>query len=240
MILKLKTIEASRLSDNMSTYERILEAAAALFAEYGYAETSMDRIAEKAEVAKGSIFYHFKNKDGLLVALVEVGFQLIYNEVDKPIAKQQPPLAQLTALMRKHFGMYLEYRSLARIIFSRTKYGISPEATARIEAIQQKYRQYIAAIIQRGINTGEFRPIPPWFAATVIMNQISGAAEAWLQQDELVESQDNPALPSSSSDREPSFPAASQTPATAPVRKMTRDEAIEQLLQMTLNGICRS
>ncbi|WP_040982574.1 TetR/AcrR family transcriptional regulator [Oceanobacillus jeddahense] len=48
----------------------ILEAATDLFAEKGYAGTSTSEIANKAEVAEGTIFKHFKSKKGLLLAVV--------------------------------------------------------------------------------------------------------------------------------------------------------------------------
>ncbi|WP_080873887.1 TetR/AcrR family transcriptional regulator [Oceanobacillus timonensis] len=48
----------------------ILEAATDLFAEKGYAGTSTSEIANKAEVAEGTIFKHFKSKKGLLMAVV--------------------------------------------------------------------------------------------------------------------------------------------------------------------------
>lgn len=48
----------------------ILEAATELFAEQGYAGTSTSEIANKAEVAEGTIFKHFKSKKGLLMAIV--------------------------------------------------------------------------------------------------------------------------------------------------------------------------
>ncbi|WP_067727908.1 TetR/AcrR family transcriptional regulator [Oceanobacillus damuensis] len=48
----------------------ILEAATELFAEQGYAGTSTSEIANKAEVAEGTIFKHFKSKKGLLLAIV--------------------------------------------------------------------------------------------------------------------------------------------------------------------------
>lgn len=48
----------------------ILEAATELFAEKGYAGTSTSEIANKAEVAEGTIFKHFKSKKGLLLSIV--------------------------------------------------------------------------------------------------------------------------------------------------------------------------
>lgn len=53
------------------TRERILEAAAELFAQRGYAGTGVDRLAERSGIAKTAIYYHFGNKEGLLAAVLD-------------------------------------------------------------------------------------------------------------------------------------------------------------------------
>jgi TetR/AcrR family transcriptional regulator, acrAB operon repressor len=50
---------------------RILDAAETLFAERGFERTSMVDIAERSGISRGSIPWHFTNKDGLLLAVVE-------------------------------------------------------------------------------------------------------------------------------------------------------------------------
>ncbi len=57
--------------DGAVTKERIFDAANALFLERGIAATSLGRIASDAGVTKGSFFYHFKDKDDLVIKLVE-------------------------------------------------------------------------------------------------------------------------------------------------------------------------
>lgn len=54
-----------------SKADRILEAALDLFIANGFIETPMDAIAEKAGVAKGTLYYHYKSKEGIVDALLE-------------------------------------------------------------------------------------------------------------------------------------------------------------------------
>ena len=51
--------------------EAILKVAAGLFAEKGYNETSMAEVARISGVAQGTIFYHFKNKEELFLAVLD-------------------------------------------------------------------------------------------------------------------------------------------------------------------------
>ncbi|WP_231561092.1 TetR/AcrR family transcriptional regulator [Sphingobacterium sp. T2] len=61
----------------MSRKEKILEAALALFAENGYADTSTKEIANQAGVSEALIFKHFGNKDSLLAHLIKSGYRRV-------------------------------------------------------------------------------------------------------------------------------------------------------------------
>lgn len=83
-----------------NTRQRIQEVALSLFAERGYDKTSLREIAEELNVTKAALYYHFKSKEDLLVA--------IYNDQTRPIdelvawAQEQPPTldAKLEILRR--------------------------------------------------------------------------------------------------------------------------------------------
>ena len=56
---------------SQATVDYILEAAAQLFGEFGYEETTTNRVAERAGVSIGSVYQYFPSKEALLVALAE-------------------------------------------------------------------------------------------------------------------------------------------------------------------------
>jgi AcrR family transcriptional regulator len=64
--------------------EALLAAATDLFAERGYREASVQAIGERAGVSRGSIFWHFGSKEGLLWAVVERAFARWEREVLVP------------------------------------------------------------------------------------------------------------------------------------------------------------
>jgi TetR/AcrR family transcriptional regulator, cholesterol catabolism regulator len=58
-------------------YRTILEAAESLFARQGYQQTSIDQIADMAEVSVGTVYFYFKKKEEILINLMEdIGYQL--------------------------------------------------------------------------------------------------------------------------------------------------------------------
>ena len=52
--------------------QSILEAAAGLFLEHGFSQTSMDLVANTAGVSKQTVYSHFNNKDALFSAVIEL------------------------------------------------------------------------------------------------------------------------------------------------------------------------
>ncbi len=66
-----------RLREKEQRYNTILRAAKILFAEKGYHQTSIEEIADAAEVSTGAVYIYFKNKEDLLIKLMqEIGHQL--------------------------------------------------------------------------------------------------------------------------------------------------------------------
>lgn len=74
---KLSKSALRRQREREYRYQTILKAAEALFAKEGYHKSSMEQIADAAEVSVGAVYFYFKNKDDLLVHLMkEIGFLL--------------------------------------------------------------------------------------------------------------------------------------------------------------------
>jgi AcrR family transcriptional regulator len=66
-----------RLRDKEQRYNTILKTAETLFAQKGYHQTSIEEIADLAEVSTGAVYIYFKNKEDLLITLMqEIGHQL--------------------------------------------------------------------------------------------------------------------------------------------------------------------
>jgi AcrR family transcriptional regulator len=66
-----------RLREKEQRYNTILKAAETLFAQKGYHQTSIEEIADLAEVSTGAVYLYFKSKEDLLITMMqEIGHQL--------------------------------------------------------------------------------------------------------------------------------------------------------------------
>ncbi|TWV51421.1 TetR/AcrR family transcriptional regulator [Streptomyces misionensis] len=65
------TMDGTKQQRRGNTRQRIQDVALALFAEQGYEKTSLREIAERLDVTKAALYYHFKTKEEIIVSLFE-------------------------------------------------------------------------------------------------------------------------------------------------------------------------
>ncbi|RJL27250.1 TetR/AcrR family transcriptional regulator [Bailinhaonella thermotolerans] len=90
-----------RMEQTQESRRRLVTAAAELFAEKGYRQTSFIDIAERAGISRGSIPWHFGNKPGLLEAVVDDQLQAVLAGFGPEAAPSPDPLDQLAGFIRR-------------------------------------------------------------------------------------------------------------------------------------------
>ncbi|OLT35738.1 hypothetical protein BJF79_31985 [Actinomadura sp. CNU-125] len=88
------------------TRGRVLAAAAQVFAEYGYASATTDRVAARAGVSIGSLYQYFPNKDAILLALTEEHLERAARTVRETLAEPRPLDRWVPDLVRTVVGAH--------------------------------------------------------------------------------------------------------------------------------------
>src|SRR5579859_8189019 len=102
-------------ADSNSKYGRILNAAIAVFADNGYFQSRISDIARKADVADGTVYLYFKNKEQILMAALDLAFHR-FMDVAKDELKTIPgPRERLLRLAELHLEKMGENRGLAMV-----------------------------------------------------------------------------------------------------------------------------
>jgi len=102
---KNKDINAARV--------RILDAAAQLYREQGYAAVSTRAIAGAAGMKAGSLYYHFASKDQIVAEILKLGIMVVHDEVACELAKlpdNATAREMVGAGIRGHLRALLQYR----------------------------------------------------------------------------------------------------------------------------------
>src|SRR5262245_5537047 len=93
-------------------HREILEAAATLFAERGYAATSVRDIGERVGLLGGSLYYYIKSKEALFVKVHDTALQVAENRLCAAIAKTKGPWERLTVACVTMLEIQLDPNSL--------------------------------------------------------------------------------------------------------------------------------
>ncbi|MEM6495977.1 MAG: TetR/AcrR family transcriptional regulator [Pseudomonadota bacterium] len=76
----------TKSANAIQSKQRILDVAARLFRDHGYAAVSLRAIAKDAEMKAGSLYYHFSSKEDLVVEILEQGISRVHDEVSAAVS----------------------------------------------------------------------------------------------------------------------------------------------------------
>ena len=152
--------------------ELILEAAEAVLAEKSYYEMSMDEVAARVGIAKGTIYLHFPGKEDLVMALFQRTLIKYVEFVAQIAARPDSARSRLEALLENAYGPEQEKRGrMFMSIFSDA--NMRKETIAKQIAIVDFVKQaidHVTAILEDGKTKGEFiSDVPTAIMATGFM-----------------------------------------------------------------------
>ena len=120
------------------TRDRILDAAARVFAEHGYAAGTTNRIAERARVSVGSLYQYFPNKDAILLELLD-------RHLDRPPGPAPDPAGPLPDvvhhLVRASIDRHRDDPRLLRVMVEQ-----GPRARELLDRVETGGREQVAGI----------------------------------------------------------------------------------------------
>lgn len=161
-------------------YHRIVDAAIKVFARQGFYNSKVADVAKTAEVADGTIYLYFKNKDDLLISIFEHSMDFFFQEVHKEIEPLTNPLDKLQKFIELHLQLVHKNQNLAVVlqVELRSSHKFMKEYQA------DKFFQYLnllEGIITEGQKSGIFKSsINPHIAKRAIFGAIDELALEWI------------------------------------------------------------
>jgi AcrR family transcriptional regulator len=152
--------------------ERILDAGIHLFAAKGYASTSVREIVERAGVTKPVLYYHFKNKEGLFVAILEWASEMQGEVLHSALEQGGSTLERLIQLARRVYRGVMEHQSLF-IMIHNLVFG-PPQGTPDydLEAYHRRMVEAIRGICCDGVAAGDLKETDADDLATLVLGII--------------------------------------------------------------------
>jgi AcrR family transcriptional regulator len=152
--------------------EKLLETAIRIFAEKGYAGTSVREIVEQAGVSKPVLYYYFKSKEGLFLAILDMAEDLQKDLLAGVLRSTGNVLDRLLILYRQVYTRIDENRNLYKMIHSLI---FGPPQAAPDYDFTRYHRHMINAIHQiyeAGVDGGEVKKTADGEVAYLVLSLI--------------------------------------------------------------------
>jgi len=161
--------------------EQILTVAAELFGERGYAAVSLEDVAERLDLTKGSLYHYFAGKDELATAAIEAlgdGWNSRLAELAAGLAG--PPSRRLRALLREHITIAVREHPAALGLFLAPDQW-PPHQRDRIKELRRRHDALFRRAVTDGITAGEFTVVSV-DTALQVMHAAMSQAHLWCAQ----------------------------------------------------------
>lgn len=135
--------------------EQILQAAKWLFGYYGFEKTTVDDIASRASISKGSVYLEFQNKEAILVAVVQQFTERELERINGLVKLANPPYLQV--LRELLFGHVMSYWSIAsgQLHSPQVIASANPSIMTEILNFQSAIFLQIAFLLQKAAENSE-------------------------------------------------------------------------------------
>lgn len=174
----------------------ILEQAKIVFAKRGFLNATVEEIAERAELAVGTLYRYFQSKEEMYVSLLFEAMTIFYDRIEVIRASGAPPDAQLRAVWNFFYEFYQSQPEYYRVFMFLHNEGlrdlISPEVMNQINRYAGRNFRQVGQIVQAGMDAEIFRPVDPRAVVDVMWSLLMGLAQ-------LVETRRNLGVTSGSS-----------------------------------------
>lgn len=166
-------------SSRPPTRERILDAALKLFSAKGFHDTKLDEIVAEGGISKGSIYFHFPNKEKLFIALVDQFADLIERRAKEAIDQQTPGIQRVRAALGAVLETFGKYRRPAKLLLVQAVGLGSVFERKRLE-VNDRFAQLIQIYLDEAIADGSIAPVNTHIVAHAWMGAIYNVVIQWV------------------------------------------------------------
>ncbi len=156
-------IEERRAREFVRRESEILQSALQLFRGNDWQNVTVEQIAQHAEIGKGTVYKHFASKDEIYARLA-LDFQRAVMERVHRLPADLSPAERMREVLRIAWEAHLSSPELHRVVLycgpPEFRGSLTPATAATFDAFERERREVLRAVIEQGIERGEFRDGP--------------------------------------------------------------------------------
>jgi AcrR family transcriptional regulator len=167
---------------------QILDAAMETFSQKGFYRTRMADIAASSGLSKGSLYWYFESKDAIILKLIDRVFEFEIKDLKALLVDDRPAVERLEIYADRSGEDIVKMLKWMPLVYDFFALAFRQDTIKKV--IRRYYRQNIdllIALIQQGIDLGEFKPDCALEAALAIGAIIEGTIILWLYDPEQID-----------------------------------------------------
>lgn len=165
---------------NGEKYHRIIAAATKVFARKGFFHAKVSDIAKEAQVADGTIYLYFQNKDDILISLFEEQMKAVLENMVRRISEERDAVKKIEVFALTHLRLIELNKNMAEII----QVELRQSSKFMKEYKNEKFMQYlnlISDLVREGQEQGIFREdIIPDIAKRAFFGALDEMSRFWV------------------------------------------------------------
>jgi AcrR family transcriptional regulator len=162
--------------------QNILDAARGVFFRDGFMDANLDEVAQRAGVAKGTLYRYFENKAELYVAVLSANGDAFERKMRDTLEPRLAPAEQVRRMSRfyiQHWTAHREYFQIFWALENEPVIGELPEAVvAQVTSLWEQCLRLLAGELERGVREGAFAAHDAWAVANILWTLANGLIQS--------------------------------------------------------------
>jgi AcrR family transcriptional regulator len=177
--------------------EQILDAAEKVFNRLGFNKARMDDIVVESGLSKGALYWYYKSKDAIILALLDRVFVGEMAQFEKLVDAEGTASERLDQLTRVVVQDMARFKHLMPLIYEFVALAARRKSVrTKLSGYYQRYHRLLSQILQQGLDSGEFVDLDPDETALAFIGLGEGLAMLWFVDPDLVDWEGIGELPS--------------------------------------------
>jgi len=189
-MVRERTANDRKVRKRAEREDRILKAAEELILTKGYAGTTIDEIADRADISKGAIYLHYRTKDDIYFSIVSIALETMRDMFQDAAEGKESGLDKFRAIGYSFYEYTKRYPSYSNIIYdvNSPKPCHTLASEGRCQSLNEEIGRIMVVSIEAGMKDGTIRSdVDPMAAAIIISSSLQGLLRTVLSNREFVE-----------------------------------------------------
>src|SRR5580658_4772852 len=144
--------------------QAIIDTSARIFARQGYHATGLTELCTANELGKGALYHYIGSKEALLAAIHDRVMDEVMLGADRVAAAGGRPSQQLAMLGDELLDVIHRYPDHVWVFLHEFP-ALTGSRAEQFRVRRREYERRVEAVLQAGIDSGEFREVDPWLTA---------------------------------------------------------------------------